>query len=220
MSKVAETQTQAPAATRTRILKTAERLFAEHGFDTVSLRHITTEAEVNLASVNYHFGSKEALVHEVIANRIGPINDERLRILSAAEETQRGALPIETVIGAFVDPVVEAIEESAHSDAILGRLIARILGEHDERFQEIFVDQFPEIVSRFTGALSAALPSFPHAVLTFRLLFTAGALCQALLYHDLVGKFIEGAPKTDLATVRDQMIPYMTAGMSAPAPTA
>ena len=65
--------------TRDRLLDSAERLFAENGVDATSLRHITNDAEANLASVNYHFGSKEELFRQVFARRIGPINQERLR---------------------------------------------------------------------------------------------------------------------------------------------
>ncbi len=71
--------------TKTRILDTAEQLFAEKGYAATSIRNITTEAGVNLASVNYHFGSKETLLHQVFARRIGPVNEVRIRLLDEAE---------------------------------------------------------------------------------------------------------------------------------------
>ena len=67
--------------TKARILDAAEDLFAAQGFGATSLRAITGQAEVNLASVNYHFGSKEALIDEVIARRVQPINQRRLALL-------------------------------------------------------------------------------------------------------------------------------------------
>ena len=66
--------------TKTRILDTAERLFAQKGFDAVSLRNIIASAKVNLAAVHYHFGSKQALVHAVIGRRLRPINGERITL--------------------------------------------------------------------------------------------------------------------------------------------
>ena len=60
--------------TRTRLLDSAEQLFAERGIDATSLRAITTAAGANLASVNYHFGSKDELFREVVSRRIGPVN--------------------------------------------------------------------------------------------------------------------------------------------------
>ena len=53
--------------TRERLLDAAEHLFAHHGIGSTSLRSITAEAETNLASVHYHFGSKEALIEAVFA---------------------------------------------------------------------------------------------------------------------------------------------------------
>ena len=52
--------------TKTKILDTAERLFAQKGFDAVSLRNIVEAAKVNLAAVHYHFGSKQALLLSLI----------------------------------------------------------------------------------------------------------------------------------------------------------
>ena len=71
--------------TKDRILDSAERLFARDGFEATSLRAITAEANVNLAAVNYHFQSKEALVQTVIGRRMGPVNAQRLALLDAYE---------------------------------------------------------------------------------------------------------------------------------------
>ena len=67
------------AATKAAVFNAAERLFALHGFQNVSVRDITAEAGVNLASVNYHFGSKDALLFEIFRRRTGELNRERAR---------------------------------------------------------------------------------------------------------------------------------------------
>ena len=61
--------------TKTRILDAAERLFAQDGIKATSLRAITEAAAANLAAVNYHFGSKEALVHAVYGRRSATARD-------------------------------------------------------------------------------------------------------------------------------------------------
>src|SRR5689334_14395914 len=71
-----------PAATKQRILDTAESLFMEHGFEATSLRSITAAATVNLAAVNYHFGSKEELFQSVLTRRLDPMNHARLVLLT------------------------------------------------------------------------------------------------------------------------------------------
>lgn len=76
--------------TRERILDAAERLFMESGYEGTSMRMITGEAEVNLAAVNYHFGSKEALLREVFRRRLSWLNRERLSALNELEEKANG----------------------------------------------------------------------------------------------------------------------------------
>ena len=76
--------------TRERILDVAERLFMEHGYEGTSMRQITGEAAVNLAAVNYHFGSKESLMQEVFRRRLDWLNEERMRVLDALELAAAG----------------------------------------------------------------------------------------------------------------------------------
>src|SRR3546814_15414108 len=80
-------------STREIILDTAEALFARQGHDGTSMRQITSEAGVNLAAVNYHFGSKEALVQAVLKRRLAILNQERLRLLDELE-TQAAGEPL------------------------------------------------------------------------------------------------------------------------------
>ena len=75
--------------TRTRILDAAEELFMQHGFEGTSMRLLTAKASVNLAAVNYHFGSKHALVEAVFRRRLDPMNQERLAGLEALEAQGR-----------------------------------------------------------------------------------------------------------------------------------
>ena len=76
---------EAHAATKAAVFNAAERLFALHGFQNVSVRDITAEAGVNLASVNYHFGSKDALLFEIFRRRTSELNRERARMMNCTE---------------------------------------------------------------------------------------------------------------------------------------
>src|SRR5205807_225879 len=88
--------------TKQRILDSAERLFAEHGFEGTSLRAIIADAKVNLAAIHYHYHSKEALLDAVILRRLAPVNRERLELLDACE--QAGPPSLEAVLEAFLAP--------------------------------------------------------------------------------------------------------------------
>jgi AcrR family transcriptional regulator len=78
-------------STKDRILGAAEELFAQHGFAGTSLRQVTSQADVNIAAVNYHFGSKENLVNEVFRRRMDEMTGARLAQLSAPAANTPGS---------------------------------------------------------------------------------------------------------------------------------
>ena len=98
-------ESQAPSTTKDRLLDAAEELFSSRGIDATSLRAITIAAEVNLAAVNYHFGSKDGLVKTVFLRRLEPLNNERLELLDALEISAAGApIELEAILDAWVMP--------------------------------------------------------------------------------------------------------------------
>src|SRR3954468_11291615 len=102
-----------PHETRTRILDAAEELFMQHGFEGTSMRLLTTRAAVNLAAVNYHFGSKDALIEAVFRRRLDPMNAARLGALEKLETEAAGrALAPEAIIRAFVGESLRMIEDA------------------------------------------------------------------------------------------------------------
>src|ERR1043165_6201538 len=100
---VAETD-EPQAATKQAVFNAAERLFALHGFQNVSVRDITAAAGVNLASVNYHFGSKDTLLFEIFRKRTSELNRERIRMLDAANERHGGKPPVREILEAYFAP--------------------------------------------------------------------------------------------------------------------
>src|SRR3954451_21446652 len=94
------------AATKAAVFAAAERLFALHGFQNVSVRDITAEAGVNLASVNYHFGSKDALLFEIFRRRTSELNRERARMLHEAAARHDGRPPVRDILEAYFAPAL------------------------------------------------------------------------------------------------------------------
>src|SRR4051812_43041858 len=93
------------ADTKTRILDAAEQLFMEHGFEATSLRQLTAAASVNLAAVNYHFGTKEELFQAVLTRRLDPMNQERIELLDRVEREAGDKPPqVEKLIFAMLVP--------------------------------------------------------------------------------------------------------------------
>lgn len=110
-------------STAERILDAAESLFAAHGVRGTSLKEITELAEVNIAAVNYHFRSKDALVRAVYERSFQPLNEERLRMLDEAEAAAGGSrLTIEAVLQALFEPMVRAWQRNRNFILLVGRL--------------------------------------------------------------------------------------------------
>src|ERR1700678_1667806 len=128
--------------TKTKILDAAEKLFGEKGFDGTSLRDITTEADVNLAAVNYHFQSKESLIEAVIMRSAEPVNQKRIAMLEAA-----GPNPsIEQLIEAFIGPVLEQNFEP------MAPLMARVLSS-PEVMVRVFKHHMETLSRRFADGI-------------------------------------------------------------------
>src|SRR6476619_2538659 len=95
------------ADTKTRLLDAAEQLFMEHGFEATSLRQLTAAASVNLAAVNYHFGSKEELFQAVLTRRLDPMNQERIELLEKLERESSGRpISVEKILSSMLIPAL------------------------------------------------------------------------------------------------------------------
>src|SRR5690554_7783579 len=104
------TMTVPDSGPKLKLVEAAERLFAEKGFDAVSVRDITTEAGANVAAVNYHFGSRTGLMAAVMTRYVKPVNDERLARLEAAEARWVGKpVPLEELVDAFTRPLISRV---------------------------------------------------------------------------------------------------------------
>src|SRR2546425_12184724 len=132
--------------TKSRLLDEAERLSAEQGFYAASLRKITERARTNLAAVNYHFGSKKALVAAVLLRRIRPLNQARLARLDELELQADGSpVPAENIIDALIRPLFELAQDRERGGDIFVRVLGRVLMEPGELMREVFVEFEPLI---------------------------------------------------------------------------
>ncbi len=213
MSKATTSQLE----TRDRILDTAETQFSDHGFRDVSLRRITTEAGVNIAAVNYHFGSKEALIAEVLTRVIAPINRERLRLLDQAELNHGSEpVPLEEILEALHRPVVDQLKQTGHRSSVFLKLAGRCLSEPADNFSDTLVDLLKVMISRFMAATQKALPNLNEADIFWRMHFSFGTMVYALTHEDRVALYSEGRVKaSDPEDTLRRLIEFTAAGLRA-----
>ncbi len=197
--------------TRERILDVAEELFGEHGLGRVSIRDITRKAKVNLAAINYHFGTKEDLVAAVFERRIVPLNEARLVALDAVEGSagKRG-VKLESILGAFIRPALEHSLLSSEGGAAFSKLFGRCLSEPSPEVEALLKKQFEPLAERMQMALKKALPQLSRSEIFWRLKFTYGALHHWLLTKD---KFRpDWVEDVDVETQIQKLIAFAAAG--------
>ena len=176
-----------PVATKDRILDAAESLFMEHGFEATSLRAITAAAGVNLAAVNYHFGSKEELFQAVLTRRLDPMNQERARPPDARSSTTPAPapLPCDRILSAMFIPALRARARPASAAARISCACSgRAYADPAPFIRQFLSEQYAVMIARFKAAFGRALPELPKKELSWRLHFIMGALSYTLAGTD------------------------------------
>ncbi len=205
------------ADTREKILDAAERLFAAHGFAGTSLRAVTKEAEVNLAAVHYHFGTKEDLLRAVLSRIVVPINRERLEMLAQVEAAAGNDPPsLERVLEAFIAPDLRLIRDLGERGVIITRFLGRSYTEPAEMVQALIREQYEELGQRFMEVAARALPEVPQEELYWRFKLVVGVLTYILADTDRTGGYAEDVSDVD-GTVR-RLVAFLAPGLRAPVP--
>ena len=211
---------QTSADTKTRILDAAEQLFMEHGFEATSLRSLTTAAGVNLAAVNYHFGSKEELFQSVLTRRLDPMNQERIELLEKLER-ESAAKPItcERILFAMLIPALRLARDEERGGKNFLRLVGRAYADPAPFIRHFLSEQYAEMIGRYKEAFHKALPHLSRQELTWRLHFVMGALSYTLLGADLLKLFEQVTPgnRDNDELLLQRLAPFLVAGLKAPA---
>ena len=162
------------AATKAAVIAAAERLFALNGFGEVSVRDITAEAGVNLASINYHFGSKDALLFEIFRRRTAELNRERARMLHEAATREGGNPSVRAILTALIEPPLRWSAPD-HDRRIALQFIIRARSEGTQAMREVLRTDVSHL-RRFADALIAARPDLATEEVYWRLHFVLGMI--------------------------------------------
>jgi AcrR family transcriptional regulator len=201
--------------TKERILDSAEQSFAKQGFEATSLRSITAAAQVNLAAVNYHFGSKESLLAAIIERRATPLNADRLRELERLEAgAGDGPLAIEAILRAFLEPLIRIKRELGTRWESVMQIAQQMHDHPDERLRSLVLSSFVPTARRFISAIQRSLPEIPPGEVAMRFYFVVGAMIHTLTWEQkssILQK--EGFPSLSIEEVMERLVHFATAGM-------
>jgi AcrR family transcriptional regulator len=210
-----------PVDTKERILDVAEELFMEHGFEAASLRSITAAAGVNLAAVNYHFGTKEELFQMVLTRRLDPMNQARVALLDRLErETGDAAPSCERILMALFIPALRLARDRERGGENFLRLLGRAYADPAPFIRQFLSEQYAVMIARFKAAFGRALPHLPRKELSWRLHFIMGALSYTLAGTDtlkIISELNPLDPTNDEVLLR-RLAPFLLAGLNAPLP--
>jgi AcrR family transcriptional regulator len=209
MSASVRTQRADSAETRTRILNASEQLFSERGYSGTSLRAIAEQAGVNVASANYHFGSKARLLEAALQRAVGPINSERLQRLDQLQSSSQPPI-LADIVRAFIEPVISKPRSEG-----LPRLLARVFAEPSAIAVPLLEHTFRPVAARFLAALEQALPGVSAEDLSWRFQFVIGAMVHMARFHELPAMFRNGdATAADApASQIEKLIAFAVAGL-------
>lgn len=199
------------ATTRERIIEAAEVLFARNGYAATSLREITYTAKVNIAAVNYHFGSKENLLVEILDRVVVPLNARRLELLSENQEHETTG--VAEVLTAFLLPDLEVFHELRSRNPELPRFVSRMYSERGDLMMNVIGRQFAETQQRFYDAFGHGLPELSRDEIAWRLQCVVG-----IVVYLFAGIHAPGMPPTvgddigaDLQRMLAVTVPIMSA---------
>lgn len=205
--------------TRDRILDVAEALFVEHGFEATTMRMITSRADANIAAVNYHFGSKDALIQEVFKRRLTELNRRRLAVLDRLEEEAEGApLKPSRIVEAFFGTALEMAADTAHGGHTFMRLLGRTYTEPNGFVRQFLAEEYAGVVERFTVALFRALPDVPREDILWRFHFMMGAMSYAIAGTDALQLFAGKFDDADPERLLPRLMSFLLGGLRAPLP--
>ncbi len=203
-----------PRSTRTDILDAAERLFAEKGFDGTAIREITRAANVNVAAIHYHYGSKDEVLRGVTDRIVGPLNDRRFELLdSAVADAQPHPPSIEAILNAFIRPDIETLQELHKRGPTVAHFLGRTYMDPTPWIQQMAQEQFAEAQTSFLPVLAAAL----HHLTVEEILWRSRRMA-AVLIHLFATWPEDGLTDAQAEETLARLIRFLAPALGAPVP--
>lgn len=199
--------------TQQKILNAAEALFARDGFEQTSLRQITHEAGVNLASVNYHFGSKKALIQAVIARYLSvfmPALEEQLNEAEAEKDLKTQAL-----FERFKLPLAKLTQINKRGPDTFLRLLGFAYSEIQGHLRKYTQQEYGNVLQHLLQLLKRTNPHLDEQQMFWRLHFVLGSVVFAQVSGQALIEIAQAEfnQKIGAQDVIDQLIPFVSGGL-------
>ena len=173
---------------------------------------------MNLAAVNYYFGSKEDLYKQMMFRRVRPVNEERLSLLTQAEQLAGDQpVPLRSILDSFIRPLIRRAADSTLGGTSFLRLISRDLTDPQPFMLDEMAREFDPLLTRYTHVLTQALPGTPLPEIFWRMQFTIGAMLFAAAHQHDLERISNGlCHGDDLDGCIRRLVDFCAAGLGAP----
>lgn len=197
-----------------RILDAAEVLFAERGFAETSLRTITGAAGVNLAAVNYHFGSKKALIQAVFVRFLDPLVAEVERQLNLLQETKE-RLTVEDLLQVLTQSVYDIHGKGSNRATAFMRLLGLAYTQSQAHLRRFLGERYGEAFQHYVSHLKPALPGATAADLFWHTHFALGTAIFTMSNFDALRAMSENdtGSRTPVDFIVSRLTAFMAAGL-------
>ena len=197
--------------TKEHILEVAERMFADRGFASVSIRDLTAEAGVNIASINYYYGSKDKLLYEVFRRRVTEMTDARISGLRAAEARAGGKPTPRDIFHALIAPAIEWRDPASNKASAL-KFLARARTEGTPQIKKV-IDVRLGALEEFRDALLRAVPGASIEDVCWGLHFALSTLHHVGVERARLGALSNGAcDPSDTSMLLRRLVDFAAAG--------
>lgn len=202
-------------STKARIIEAAEYLFAIQGYGQTSMREITARADVNLASVNYHFGSKKNLIQAVLKRYFDvmmPQIDEAL----ANFVPSVGRRGVDQVLQSLVGPLVNLNVVQPNGTEMFVQLLGKGYTESQGHLRRFILGSYGETVTKMLTMIRIALPAIPPDELFWRLHFAIGSFVFSMASSQALKDIAKADYHQDveIADVIAHLVPFVAQGIS------
>ena len=201
--------------TKLLILDAAESLFASQGFTQTSMRSITAKAGVNLASVNYHYGSKKNLIQAVFKryfDKLMPLVDDQLAVLPC----EKGAKGIDLLLTSLIPPLLTLSEIHEDGTETFVQLLGRGYNETQGHLRRFIMHDYGDTVSGLVSAIHKRLPEVPDDILFWRLHFAMGSVVFSMASSQALKQIAQSDynQHVNIADVIRHLVPFISQGIA------
>ncbi len=202
--------------TRSKILDTAEKLFAAKGVDGVSLREINAAAGVSAGVLHYHFGGRDELLTALLERRLPTINAERSAMLTTLQEADRPPT-IRELLSVTLVPLVHLIVDEGKTGQRFVKVLGRLHLERNDVYQDLTMKHYPESRIEVIEALAGLSADCPTEVLETRLAMAIDTMFSTLAFFELPPRIWQkelAKSPLSIAQTMEVLLDFMCSGVN------